>query len=106
MFVPKTYSSKFTFTLKSLAEKDIPKRFLDTSLLDQPFSYMLYYIYVYIYIYIYMYVYVYIYNAFFTHSEYQENKGQSWAIIKLFFVLYELIHQQNCSFQQFICTDM
>ena len=53
-----------------------------------------------------MYVYVYIYNAFFTHSEYQENKGQSWAIIKLFFVLYELIHQQNCSFQQFICTDM
>ena len=49
---------------------------------------------------------VYIYNAFFTHSEYQENKGQSWAIIKLVFVLYELIHQQNCSFQQFICTDM
>ena len=116
MFVPKNYSSKFTFTLKSLAEKGIPKRFLDTSLLDQPFSYMLYYIYVYIYfiyiyniyiyIYIYIYMYVYIYNAFFTHSEYQENKGQSWAIIKLVFVLYELIHQQNCSFQQFICTDM
>ena len=105
MFVPKNYSSKFTFTLKSLAKKGIPKRFLDTSLLDQPFSYILYYMYIYIYIYI-IYIYIYIYYTFFTHSEYQAKKGQSWAIIKIFLVLYELIHQQNCSFQQFICTDM
>ena len=65
MFVPKNYSSKFTFTLKSLAKKGIPKRFLDTSLLDQPFSYILYYMYIYIYIYIY-YIYIYILYLFYT----------------------------------------
>ena len=37
--------------------------------------------------------------AYFTFSKYQENYGQSWAKVKLLFLLYELLYRQNCSFQ-------
>ena len=36
------------------------------------------------------------------HSEYQKNKSQSWAKNWLFFLLYELLHQQICSFQSYL----